>query len=143
MTDISNRQDIHHLMEQFYAKAIPDPEIGYFFTSIAKLDLKAHLPVITDFWEMLVFGTHSYNKNVMAIHQQLHRLAPMGNKHFVRWQALFLLTVDELFAGSNAELIKQRAQSIATIMKMKLLHSSPTTGNNDDTGSAATGRQVD
>ena len=143
MTDIRTREDIHHLMKKFYEKAIPDPQIGYFFTDIAKLDLEAHLPVITNFWEMVVFGTRTYNNNVMTIHQHLHRLAPINEIHFARWLTLFSETVDELFAGNHAELIKQRALSIATIMKIKLLHSSPTSSNHDNTGSTATGRQLD
>ena len=33
---------------------------------------------------------------------------------------LFTTTVDELFAGSNAEQVKQRALSIATVMRIKI-----------------------
>ena len=39
-----------------------------------------------------------------------------------RWLQLFTSTVDELFEGEKAELAKQRAMSIATVMQLKLLH---------------------
>jgi hemoglobin len=125
MRDIESRQDIYYLMECFYARAIPDAMIGYFFTDIAKLDLPTHLPVITDFWEMVVFGGKQYSKNVMAVHTHLHQLSAMEEKHFTRWLELFTATLSSLFAGERAELVRQRAISIATIMKTKILYSSP------------------
>jgi len=37
---------------------------------------------------------------------------------------LFMQTIDELFEGDKALLAKQRALSIATVMKIKILNSS-------------------
>lgn len=124
MRDIETREDICYLMEHFYAKVIPDKTIGYFFTEVAKMDLVAHLPVITDFWEMVILNSTRYKKNAIAIHANLHRLSAMEDKHFTRWLQLFTTTVDELFSGDRAALAKQKAQSIATVMKIKILHSS-------------------
>jgi hemoglobin len=132
MRDIETREDIYYLLEQFYAKAIPDTTIGYFFTALAKIDMTAHLPVITDFWEMVLLNGTRYKKNAIAIHQNLHRLSPMEDRHFTRWLQLFTTTVDELFSGDRAELAKQRAQSIATVMKIKILHPSPLNNNMND-----------
>ncbi len=42
-------------------------------------------------------------------------------EHFQRWILLFNETVDELFKGEKAELIKQRALSISTVMQIKIL----------------------
>ncbi|MEO5593325.1 MAG: group III truncated hemoglobin [Chitinophagaceae bacterium] len=125
MHDIETREDIYYLMECFYAKAITDEAIGYFFTEVAKINLIDHLPVITDFWEMVILGDNKYKKNVIAVHTHLHQLSAMKEKHFARWLQLFNGTVDELFSGKNAEMAKQRALSIATIIKIKVLHSSP------------------
>ena len=40
--------------------------------------------------------------------------------HFQRWQALFFLTVDELFAGPKAEEAKLRALNIAHVFEHRL-----------------------
>jgi hemoglobin len=37
---------------------------------------------------------------------------------------LFTKTVDQLFEGEHADLAKQRAVSIATVMQLKILHPS-------------------
>jgi len=41
-------------------------------------------------------------------------------EHFDRWLLLFKSTVDENFDGEKAELAKQRAMSIATIMQLNI-----------------------
>ncbi|MEP7277919.1 MAG: group III truncated hemoglobin [Bacteroidota bacterium] len=139
MRDITTRDDIYYLMECFYAKALPDETIGYFFTEVVKMDLASHLPVITDFWEMVLLGGNQYKKNAIAVHVHLNQLSAMQEKHFTRWLQLFTTTVDALFAGDHAELAKQRAHSIATVMKIKILHSSPINNRKDDhtTGTGA------
>ncbi|MEO6313405.1 MAG: group III truncated hemoglobin [Chitinophagaceae bacterium] len=122
MNDIATRDDIYYLMECFYASAVPDDVIGYFFTEVAAINLIEHLPVITDFWEMVLLGGQHYKKNAIAVHTHLNQLSPMEEKHFTRWLQLFTRTVDGLFTGPVAELAKQRALSIATVMKIKILH---------------------
>jgi hemoglobin len=44
----------------------------------------------------------------------------MKMEHFQRWTELFTATVDEMYKGEKAELIKQRAMSIATVMQIKI-----------------------
>jgi hemoglobin len=56
----------------------------------------------------------------MVAHEQLHQKSPLSAEHFDRWLQLFLSTVNELFEGEKAELIKQRALSIATMMRIKV-----------------------
>ncbi|MGC8749978.1 group III truncated hemoglobin [Hydrotalea sp.] len=120
--DITNRDDLLALMEAFYAKALKDELIQHFFNEVAHLNLKTHLPIIVNFWESVLFETATYKGNAMAVHQHLHQLSPFKQVHFNRWVSLFQQTVDELFAGENAEKIKQRAQSIATIMALKTIY---------------------
>lgn len=124
MRDIENRSDIEQMLEAFYARAFKDDLIGRFFTEVVPLDLETHIPVITDFWEAIVFGTHSYRKNVMEVHRHIHELSSIKKEHLDRWAALFTQTVDVFFTGSKAELMKQRARSIATLMDIKLNHHS-------------------
>ena len=56
----------------------------------------------------------------MELHKHVNRLFPITDEHFSRWILLFNTTVDELFIGDSAELVKQRAKNIAEIMQMKI-----------------------
>jgi hemoglobin len=120
--DIENREDLVLLLNLFYQKAFKDELIGRFFTEVVPLDLNTHIPVIADFWESVVFGSRGYRKNVMEVHQHIHQLSSIKKEHLNQWIKLFSETVDELFEGEKAILIKQRAKSIATLMDIKLNH---------------------
>ncbi len=119
MRDIENRADIEQLMHLFYSKALKDDEIGHFFTEVVPLDLSHHIPVITSFWENILFATGGYKGNPMQKHVAINQLSSLDAKHFERWLKLFSETVDASFQGDNARLIKERALSIATVMRIK------------------------
>lgn len=121
--DIQSRSDIQLLVDRFYDKVKQDEAISYLFIDVAKVDWEHHLPRMYDFWENIVFQTGGFTGNPMAAHLQLNQKSPLKQEHFVRWLQLFFETVDELFDGDNAELIKQRAQSIATMMQIKIIKS--------------------
>jgi len=59
------------------------------------------------------------------VHGVLHQSANFTAEHFNVWLKLFTSTVNELFEGEKAELAKQRAISIATVMQTKLLYQHP------------------
>jgi hemoglobin len=120
--DLKNREDIIAVLEAFYKQVVHDDLIGHFFTEVVQLDMEKHIPVIADFWEAILFDSRSYKKNVMEVHQHIHVLSQIKKEHLDRWVAMFTKTVDALFAGSKATLMKQRAQSIATLMDIKLNH---------------------
>ncbi len=130
MKDIKTRNDIQTLLESFYHKALTDELISFFFTEVAPLHMETHMPLIVDFWETVVFGVAKYKGNVLQVHQHIHQLSAFKTEHFARWVVLFQQTVNELYAGSNAEMVKQRAESIATVMRIKLLHSGIELKNN-------------
>jgi len=120
--DITNRADIELLINGFYNKVKKDPLIGFFFSEIVPVNWEAHLPIMYGFWENVLFYTGTYEGNQMALHQNIHQKCPMKMEHFQRWTSLFIETVDELFNGDKAELAKQRAISIATVMQIKLFN---------------------
>ena len=122
MRDVETREDIVHLLERFYAKAMKDDVIGYFFTEVVPLHLDTHIPKIADFWEAIVFNTQAYSKNVMEVHQHISDKSAIHKEHLDHWVALFTETVEEEFEGARATLMKQRAASIATLMNIKLNH---------------------
>jgi len=122
--DIAERKDIELLLNSFYDKVRRDEVIGYIFTEIVRVDWEHHIPVICDFWENILFQTTGFTGNPIATHIKLHALTPLTRQHFDRWVQLFTSTVDEHFIGNKAIMAKQRALSIATMMKYKILENS-------------------
>jgi hemoglobin len=122
--DITNRADIELLINTFYDQVKTNAIIGHFFSD-KKVNWEQHLPIMYNFWENILFYTGQYNGNPMAVHRQLHEEFPLSKTDFAEWIGLFKATADQLFAGDNSELIKQRAQSIALVMELKIIH-----GNN-------------
>ena len=122
MKDITNREDIETLIGRFYGRMIDDPIIGFFFTYYAKIDLKSHLPVISDFWETVLFQKPAYQGGAQAmnVHLDLNKKVQFKNQHFTRWLFLFHRSVDELFQGPTAVKAKERSVSIAELMKKKM-----------------------
>jgi hemoglobin len=118
--DIETRADCERLVRAFYGRALSDPVIGFLFTDVARLDLEAHVPQITSFWETILLGAQSYGGGAFAPHVSLHRQVPLKAGHFQRWLALWRATVDELFAGPRAELAKAHAQRVADAFHRRL-----------------------
>lgn len=96
-----------------------DEEIGFIFTDIAKIDLEHHLPILFDFWEMVLFNTNNYQRNTLQKHVELHQKFPLKKSHFDKWLSLFKTTIDENFSGKMASLAKERADSIAIAIQTK------------------------
>lgn len=120
MKDIQTRKDLELLMDRFYAKLLADPSINYIFTDVAKIDLPKHLPHIVDFWELSILHSGNYKKNVLQVHLDLNGKERLTATHFQVWLGYFNTSVDENFIGNNAEIIKTRAISIATVMQIKM-----------------------
>lgn len=118
--DIESRDDLMKLMKLFYDRLLKDETISYLFTDVAKFDLEHHLPVIVDFWDSVIFSSDTYRKNAMQPHLVLHGKSPLSKAHFTTWLGYFNQSVDDLFEGDNAFLIKQRANSVATVMQIKI-----------------------
>jgi len=118
--DIENRGDIEKLINSFYDKVKRDEVIGFIFNDVAKVNWEKHLPVMYGFWESIIFFKNTYSGNPMLVHLHLNEIIKLRKEHFERWLQLFTNTVDELFEGEKAALAKEKAISIATIMKTKI-----------------------
>lgn len=134
--DIENREDIDLLMRVFYKRAFVDDMIGFIFTDVAKLDLDHHLPIISDFWETMLFQSGDYAKygrNPLQVHGDLNAKTRLLPKHFKRWLEIFSETVDQLFLGERSEFLKMRAGAIAERMLdfVSLIPSMPITSQDD------------
>src|SRR5262245_23852714 len=111
--DIESRTDCEALVRAFYARAFEDPLIGWLFTDVARLDLEAHVPRITSFWETVLLGARTYGGGAFRPHAELHMKAELRAAHFERWLVLWGETVDERFSGERAELAKEHAWRVA------------------------------
>lgn len=118
--DIHNREDIVLLVDTFYTKVQGNTKIGPIFTDIARVDWSHHLPKMYDFWESILFGKAIYKGNPMLTHFDLNKKTSLKQDEFNTWKTIFFETVDELFEGEYAGMIKQKAQSIADLMHFKL-----------------------
>jgi hemoglobin len=113
LPDIETRDDCERLVRAFYAKAMDDAMIGYLFTDVAHLDLEAHVPRITSFWETVLLGSRTYSGGAFGKHADLHAKSELREGHFERWLQLWFGTVDEMFAGDRANLAKIHALRVA------------------------------
>ena len=120
--DITDRKDIYLLVDEFYKKLLADREMKHFFEKFKdKILLQEHLEILVDFWDNVLFYTGTYNKNAMLPHIKLNKTKPFQIQHFDLWLNYFYKTVDNHFKGETAEIAKNRATSIATVMKLKIL----------------------
>ena len=118
--DITTRADCERLVRAFYSTALTDPVIGFLFTDIARLDLEAHVPRITNFWETVLLGARSYGGGAFRPHLELNLKVRLRRGHFDRWLHLWSATVDELFVGERAELAKAHAARVASAFESRL-----------------------
>jgi hemoglobin len=119
-SDIETRADCERLVRAFYGRALQDDVIGFLFTDVAHLDLEAHVPQITSFWETILLGAQSYRGGAFRPHADLNDKARIKPGHFRRWLALWTATVDELFTGPRAELAKAHAARVARAFSERL-----------------------
>ena len=122
--DIDSRGDLYKVVQLFYQKLFDDDDMKPFFIKFYQQEnLEKHLNVLVDFWDSVLFHSGVYTKNAMQPHFIKHKETPFKKIHFEKWILLFCSSIDELFTGQNAEVIKNRAQSIATVMQLKILNS--------------------
>ena len=122
--DIRNAQDIRRLVSTFYEKLLQDEVFAHIFLEVAQIDVLDHVDVIVDFWDSVLFQAGKYKRNLVDIHLDINQKFNYGlnEQHFNDWLSLFNATVDELFEGDKAKMAKDRALSIATIIKLKIDH---------------------
>lgn len=80
-SDISRRDDVVVLLEDFYGRAFDDALLGPVFVDVAQMNLGEHVPVICEFWLSVLFHTGQYRRNALQPHLRLHARAVDSN-HF-------------------------------------------------------------
>ena len=121
MRDIADRDDIALLVRTFYEAAFEDELLGPVFVDVAQMDLDAHMPIMCDFWETVIFRAGLYTRNALQVHVALHAKAELTPEHFGRWVDLWHATVHEHFAGAHAEHAKVQGARIAYSVSRRLM----------------------
>lgn len=116
--ELASRTELREWMERFYARLLADDRVAHLF---ADLDLEAHLPILVDFWALMLLGEDSYRRNTFQKHTHL----PLEDRYFDVWLEHFDASVDEYATGPRAEAAKARAHSIAKIFRAKLVGARP------------------
>ncbi len=118
--DIENRGDIELLINSFYDKVKKDDKIGFIFNEIIGDNWGHHLPVMYQFWDMVLFTTPGYAGNPTRKHVDIDSKIKLEKEHFDRWLELWGENIDTLFAGEKADEAKERAKLMAGLINMKV-----------------------
>jgi len=118
--DICTTEDINHLVNNFYQKALTDDKIGHFFTEVIFLEIEKHLPIICLFWESILFNNSTYKGNPMVKHLRMHQKHALSKSDFNQWIALWEQTVNQFFKGEKAQKAIESAKNIGNLMQFKL-----------------------
>lgn len=119
-SDIADRDDCERLVRAFYERAFEDEQLGPVFVDVARLDLDAHVPRITSFWETVLLGARSYGGGAFVPHYDLDQQVPLTSELFDQWVLLWTTTVDERFEGPVADDAKRRARLVASAFAQRL-----------------------
>lgn len=120
MSDIESRSDVETLLRSFYGRVFTDDVLAAPFAELRTAGLESHLPVMSDFWETVLFQAGSYRGNAMRVHRSLDDRHRLDTAHFTRWLHLWNAAVDERYQGPTAERAKRHAARIATAMLRRL-----------------------
>ncbi|MCG2460689.1 group III truncated hemoglobin [Flavobacteriaceae bacterium F89] len=119
--EITSRPDIKLLVHTFYGKIRLHPVLGPIFNSIVT-DWPTHLDLLTDFWETQLLFERKYRGNPLAVHQEVDEKMDhsMKSEHFGIWLNLWFETLDELFQGDTAQIAKNRARKMSTMLYLNI-----------------------
>jgi len=118
--DISTKDDIKLLVDQFYDHARTDDLLSPIFDAFIGDNWAAHLSIIYQFWEGILFGSTVYKGNPMLKHIHVNKTMPLTSEHFNRWIKLWKMNADDLFEGEKIEGLKLRAGMIKDLMIVKI-----------------------
>ena len=118
--DLVDRADVEALLRRFYDRVLIDEVLTEPFAELRSEGLDAHIPVMCDFWETVLFRAGRYRGSALTVHRVIHQRTPLSGKHFVRWLTVWRDTVDEMYRGPAAGRAKVQAARIAWAMHRRL-----------------------
>lgn len=114
--DITNRDDVELLVNDFYTAIREDVLLGPIFNGVIGDRWPYHLEKMYSFWETVLLEHHTYSGAPFMPHAKL----PLEQQHFDRWLVLFDQTVDRHFEGVIADDAKARAAKMAVMFVAKI-----------------------
>lgn len=120
---LNTTEDVTLLVNEFYTKVKVDELLGPIFNNVENFSWDHHIPVMISFWESVLLGAGSYRGNAMGVHLELDRKQSLSAVLFERWLKLFYETLDDYFEGSQKEIAKKRASSMAGLIQYKIQES--------------------
>lgn len=118
-TDLTDRADVEALLRRFYGRVLVDEVLADAFATL-RGGLDAHIPVMADFWETMLFRAGLYQRSALTVHREVHHRTPLSSVHFVRWLTTWTDTVDAMYRGPVAEQAKIQGTRIAWAMHRRL-----------------------
>ena len=119
--DITDRADLEALLRRFYGTVLVDDILAEPFTAVREVTgLDAHIPLMADFWETILFKVRRYQGRVQDVHGRVHDTTALSTHHFIRWLTTWYDTVDGMYVGPLAERTKRQAARIAWSMHRAL-----------------------
>ena len=125
-TDLSHRDDIARLVTAFYDRIRADVYLGPIFNKHIQ-DWEAHLCHLTDFWEHSLFLKGNYTGNPLKAHESVDAAQgyQINEQHFGIWLNHWSQTIDSLYQGPQAEILKLRARKMATHIHIHIFKQRP------------------
>jgi len=129
--DVANRGDVYQIVTTFYDLVRKDDLLGPIFNAQIA-DWEPHLQKITDFWDQILFNTKQYFGNPMEAHVKADKAAnyEIEPLHFGKWLYLWINTIDHKFEGENANLLKNQARKMQTVLYIKMYEHKPANSAN-------------
>lgn len=78
------------------------------FAEVRAKGLDAHIPVMCDFWESVLFRAGLYHGSTLPAHRHVHNRNPLSANHFLRWLALWNATVADVLGACRRNTQKSR-----------------------------------
>jgi hemoglobin len=118
--DLDSRSRIHNAVVSFYRELVMDDLLGPVFEEVAEVDWSLHIPLLIDYWCRVLLGHKTYQGAILVAHRHVHELQALTADHFDQWYELWVMTIDQEWAGPSADKAKAHAARIATSLARQL-----------------------
>ena len=100
------------MVGRFYQQLLADELLAPLFVHVAAIDLATHLPLISLYWQKMLWGDRRYQRHMMDKHRAVHARHPFTGSHHERWLQLFYTNLDGHYHGPLADKAKRIAAKV-------------------------------